>query len=241
MMGEDGSIPTQRLVEQNLAGRIGKMIISPYHMGDIHKIIIDNAGKIIGRHRIGPDDDEIADSFSIEVHSAMNEVFKNNRASLHMKPEYRLLTFGFQSHNVTFRERPAFAIISWHLPFGELFFPKRLEPFRGAEAFVSLALAKQPICMLMIEFETLRLTIRARRSAPVRPFFPLDSEPSQIFQDMVNRGVVRMLHVGVFNPEDKRPTMVFGKKVVEKGSSSISDVEKTRWGWSESDTNRWGY
>jgi hypothetical protein len=116
-----------------------------------------------------------------------------------------------------------------------LFFPERLQSFCRAETFIGPALLKQLFCIVKIESEALRLTIGASRSSSVRSFFPLDSQPPQIFEDVVARGVGRSLHVGIFNAEDESSTMVFCKDMIEEGSASVSDMEKTRWGRSESD------
>jgi len=85
MMGKGRRFPAESLVEEDLTGGIGKMIISSNDMGDVHPIVIDDAGEIVGCHSVRPDNDKIADSFRIEGHSPMNKVFKGDKASLHMK------------------------------------------------------------------------------------------------------------------------------------------------------------
>jgi hypothetical protein len=93
MMGKGRRFPAQRLVEEDLPGGIGKMVISSNHMGHVHQSVIDDAGKIVGCHSVRPDNDKIANSFRIEGHSPMNKVFKSDGASLHMKSKDGRLAF----------------------------------------------------------------------------------------------------------------------------------------------------
>jgi hypothetical protein len=85
MMGKGRRLPTESLVEEDLTGGIGKMIISSNHMGDVHQIVIDDASEIVSCHSVRPDNDKIADSFRIEGHSPMHKVIKGDGASFHMK------------------------------------------------------------------------------------------------------------------------------------------------------------
>jgi hypothetical protein len=71
------------------------MIIPSNHMTDMHEMIIDDARKIVSCHPVRPEDDEISDSLRIEAYLSMDEVFKNDRTSLHVKSEDRVLAFGF--------------------------------------------------------------------------------------------------------------------------------------------------
>jgi hypothetical protein len=67
-------------------------------------MIIDDTGKIISGHPIRPKDDEIPDSLCIKVHLSMDKVFKNDRTSLHMKSENRVLAFGFHFGDLSLGE-----------------------------------------------------------------------------------------------------------------------------------------
>jgi hypothetical protein len=99
MMGKNGRLPAQSLKEENLARCIGKVVVSSNHMADMHQMVIDDAGKIISRHSIGPDDDEIAYPFSIEGHPPVNEIFKGDCSPPHMESKDRRLAFRFPLRN----------------------------------------------------------------------------------------------------------------------------------------------
>jgi hypothetical protein len=85
------------------------------------------------------------------------------------------------------------------------------------------------------------LTIRAIRSVLVRTFLPADPQPLKVFEDVIDGGIRRPFHIRIFNPQDEGPPMTFCKEIIEKGGSSISDMEKPCRGRSEPYSNRWDH
>jgi hypothetical protein len=236
MMAKLRRVPSQSPINQDLPGRVGKVVISTDHMGDAHQMVINHTGKIIGSHSIGADDDEIANSLGIEVHFPVDEILKNDRLSFYPKAEDRTVSFRFHPGDLVFGKGTATAVITGHLSFGELFLPDSLQPFRGAEALVDFSFLKELIRIVMVERKALGLAIGAIGSAPVGTFVPLDSQPMKIFNDLIEGGFRRSLHVRILDPEDEGALMGSGKEVVVEGCSCISDVEKP--GGSRSKTTR---
>jgi hypothetical protein len=118
-----------------------------------------------------------------------------------------------------------------------LFFPERFQPFRGTETFISLSLFQQLLRITLIEGEALGLTIGTILSPPIRTFFPADPQPFKIFEDMVDGGIGRSLHIRIFNSKDENSVVMLCKKVIEKSGSGIPDVEETGGGGSEADAH----
>jgi hypothetical protein len=189
MMAKLGEMPSQSPIDKNLAGGVGEMIISTNHMGDAHQMVIYHTGKIIGSHSIGADDDEIANSFGIEMHFPVNEILKNDRLSFHSEAEDRAVSFGFHPGDLIFGKGTATTVITGHLSFGKLFLPDSLQPFRGAEAFVDFSFLKKLIRIVTIERKALGLAIGAIGSALVGTFVPKDSQPMKIFNDSIKGGL----------------------------------------------------
>jgi hypothetical protein len=61
----------------------------------------------------------------------------------------------------------------------------------------------------------------------------------KIFENTFHGGLGRSLDIGIFNPENEDSPMAFCKDIIEKGSSSVSDMEKTGWGWCKAYPNIW--
>jgi hypothetical protein len=181
MVSEERGLPGQGLIEEDLPGGIGEVILPSDDVSDVHGVVINDAGKIISRHPIGPDDDKIANPGRIEIHLPMDEVLKQDGPSSHVIPEDRLKTGRFHFTDLLFRESAAPPVIAGHLSFGELFFSKVFQPLFGAKTLITLSLLGQSISKFTIDGHPLRLTIRAQGAASVRPFLPGNSKPLEIF------------------------------------------------------------
>jgi hypothetical protein len=235
MMAKSGRVPSESPIDQDLPGRVGKVVISTNHLGNTHEMVINHTGKVVRSHSVGADDDEIANSLGIEVHFSVDEIFKSDRPPFHSKAKDRTVSFRFHPGDLVFGQGTASAVIAGHLSFGKLILPDNLQSFRGAEAFVDFSFLKKLIRVVTVERKTLRLAVGAIGTFPVRTFVPLDSQPMKIFNDAIEGGLRRSLQIRILDPEDEGALMFSGKEVIVQSCSGISDVEKP--GGSRSKTN----
>jgi hypothetical protein len=180
-MCEERGLPGQGLIEENLPGGIREMVFPPNDVTDVHGVVINDTGKIISGHPIGPDDDEIADPGGIEIHLSMDEVLKHDRPFPDVKPQDGVKTGRFHLGNLRLGEGAASSVIPWHLSFGELLFSEIFQPLFGAKALITFSFLRQSIRKFAIDGHPLGLTIRTQGSASVRTFVPGNSKPSKIF------------------------------------------------------------
>jgi hypothetical protein len=132
-------LPAQRLIEKDLSRCVGEMVFPPDDMRHVHRVVIDDARKIISGHPIRPDDDEIADSRRIEIHFSMDEIVKKNRPSSDVKPNNRVEARRFHSGDLCGREGAAAPVIAGHRSPGELFLPKFFESFLRAKTLITFS------------------------------------------------------------------------------------------------------
>ena len=52
-------LPAESVIEAVVLGGRGKVLISPYHMGDAHEMVVHHVGKIVGGIAVGLDQDHI--------------------------------------------------------------------------------------------------------------------------------------------------------------------------------------
>ena len=71
-VGEFRDIKTQRLIHQNLAGRVVHMVITSNYMGYFHHRIIDNHSKVISRVTIAAFYDQVIELVIIKTDIAFN-------------------------------------------------------------------------------------------------------------------------------------------------------------------------
>jgi hypothetical protein len=85
--------------------------------------------------------------------------------------------------------------------------------------------------------ESLRLEIRAKRTANERTFIPVKSEPAHSVENAADHFSRRTLEVSVFDAQDEHAASAPGEQPVEKRGASAADVEVTRGGRGESDAD----
>src|SRR6185436_8333445 len=103
---------------------------------------------------------------------------------------------------------------------------------------VRLAFGDQPLRMLAILLEALRLKVGRVGTADVRPFVPVEPEPPHAVDDARDHVPRRSLGVGVFDAEDERAAVTAGEEPVEQRRARAADVQVAGGGWSEADARR---
>jgi hypothetical protein len=237
MMSKNRRLPSQSAIDQDLPGSVGEVVISPYDMGDMHRMVVDDTGKIVSRHPIGTNDDEITDPVRIEIHPSVDEIFEDNHSLIHPKPENRPETFRFHFRDLPFGEGTASSIIFWHHAPGELLLAKGFKPFGRAETFIDFSFTEQFFRIVTIEREALGLTIGTVLPASIRPFLPEDPQPSEVLEDRLDGSIGRSLRIGIFDPQNECAFFLSGKEIVEEGGASISDMEEPGGSRGETNTN----
>jgi hypothetical protein len=193
VVGEERGLPGKGLVKEDLPGGIGEMVLPSDDVSDVHGVVINDAGKIVSRHAIRPDDDKIANPRRIEIHLSMDEVLKQDWPSSHVKSEDGLKAGRFHLSNLLLGEGAAPSVVAGHLSFGELFFSKVFQPLFGAKTLITLSFLRQSTGQFTIDGCALGLTIRTDGSISVRTFVPENSKPSKIFKNPIDGDIVRSL------------------------------------------------
>ena len=75
-----GHGPAHGVVDDDLPGGVGQVIITADDMGHAHIVIIDHHGMHIGRRAIGTQDDEIIQVLASEYHLTLHVVANNDLA-----------------------------------------------------------------------------------------------------------------------------------------------------------------
>ena len=102
--------------------------------------------------------------------------------------------------------------------------PLGLELLRRAETIVGVAAVEQPLGVLGIEGEALRLAVGPAVAAGVHALVPRQAEPPQVVLDRRFRGRRRSLAVGVLDAQDERAAVVAGQQPVEQRGARVADV-----------------
>ncbi len=66
--------PAHGVIDDDLAGSVGQVVIAADDVGDTHVVVIDDHGEHVGRRAIGAEDDEVIQVFGLEHDFALHLV-----------------------------------------------------------------------------------------------------------------------------------------------------------------------
>jgi hypothetical protein len=96
-----------------------------------------------------------------------------------------------------------------------LFLADFLHAFGRTETRISVSLLDKSLCMFLIDFAPLCLTVRAKRSANIRAFVKWDSQPAQTVHDLLFGAFHKSFLVGIFEPQNKLSARLTSKQIIE--------------------------
>ncbi|EKD80993.1 MAG: hypothetical protein ACD_39C02053G0001 [uncultured bacterium] len=109
--------------------------------------------------------------------------------------------------------------------------------FFFAETWIGRAVIEQATRVFLINFEALRLIIRAVRASNFGTFIPGHAEPFHVAQQAVNGLLGRALNIGIFDAQHKSAAGLTGIKPVKKSRTGSADVKITGWRRRKAHTN----
>ena len=95
----------------------------------------------------------------------------------------------------------------------------------AAETQIGLALGDQTFSVFPVNLQTLGLTIGSIRSAQVRPFVPIETQPLEVGDELVFKTGLAAFNVRVFDAQHHGAAILSGKKPVEQGGTCIANVQ----------------
>ena len=76
------AVPTQRIVNQKLLECVGEVVFTPYHISDLHEVIINNHSEVVDGYAVGTDENDVLDLAVINAHLTSNEILNNRTPCL---------------------------------------------------------------------------------------------------------------------------------------------------------------
>ncbi len=217
----------QRAIQQRLLRRIGNVIGAANHVRNPHIDVVHDYAQLIHRPAarlafLGrSQQNEILNLLVGNFARTKNGVLEwSDRAQRNAKTDGRI--FRAESH-LSFAARAPCDAPRSRLFFRVLGFLDRIAArifFRGAIAIVRRAYGSQFDGRLPMHFQPLRLK--------VRPFVPIDAEPSQAIQDSLNQFRPIAFHVRILNAQNHRAAMAARKQPIEKSRARASHMQIAR-------------
>ena len=119
------------------------MLLTPYYVGDTHKVVVDYAGEVIGREAVAFDDDKIAEFGCIETDLAANHVIDNDCSFGHSETNCNGFALGFCFFDIRFGRQYGGPLINESLFLRLGLFAKFLKLFSCLKAIICPALVEK--------------------------------------------------------------------------------------------------
>ena len=234
----DGLLPAERLVQQVVLGRAGKILAAADDMGDAHQVIVHNIGKVVGGHTVSLDQNLVIQLLDIDLDVAVDNIVKAGHAALgdFLADDIRL-TGGQLGGNLLGGEAAAMSVIVGHLAGGALRLVHFVQALLGAEAVVRLAGLDQLLGILLEHAHALALDIGADRAADVGALVPGQAGGLQRIVDNVCGTLDQTALVGVLNAQDKGAAVVARLQIGVQSRAQIAYMHIACGGRRKAGTN----
>jgi hypothetical protein len=183
---EHRRLEAEILVDQNVLGDRGQPFLATGHMGDLHQVIINDVGHVIGRHAVGLEQhlhvDRIPGDFDLAI-NAVDEFAAAFGRDLH--PHHMRLAGFDAGGDFLGCEVQAAAVIFRRLAGGALGGAHLVEALGRAEAAEAVTVFNDLVDIGTVDVLALALAVGAVGSADVRAFRPGQAAPFQRVENLL--------------------------------------------------------
>ena len=198
------NLPAERLVQQVVLGRGGKILIAADHMGDAHGVVVHHIGKVIGWHAIALDENLIVQRAAFHGHIAVHLIMEGHGPlSGHLLPDDIGDTRRQLLGDLLLGKIAAVTVIAGCHAGGLLHLTHLVQPLLITEAVVGVTAFHQLLGVFLKHAHSLALDIGAHRAADIGTFVPLQTGFLQCLIDDLHGAFHLALLVGVLYPQQK--------------------------------------
>jgi hypothetical protein len=179
-----GRLPAERLVEHHVLGRRREPLLGANHVGDLHQVVVDHVGQVIGRKAVRLEQNLIVDLRVVELHLAAQPIDEHRLARAgHGHAHHERLAGRRPPLPLLARAPAAEPVVADEQPLAPLLVTNGLQPLGRAEAAIRAAAGHELGDLGGVDLRPLRLTVGAERTADVGPLVPLQAHPVERAQD----------------------------------------------------------
>src|SRR5574344_14519 len=233
------SLPAERFVQKNMLGRGADPFVAAEHVRRPHQMIVHDACEMVRGESVALDEHEIVEDFVLVFDVPADLVFESGHTrERNLEADDGLLARGDALLRFFARNVAAMAVIARHGDAGLLLFlADFLQTFLGAEAVIGITRIQEFLDLLMVNVEAGALEIRTDAAFAAGAFVPLESEPLEVAHQVLERGFVIALAVGVLDAQVKSAARRLRKEVVVKSGARAAHMEVTCGARSETDAD----
>ena len=220
-VAEGGEGAAQGVVEENLFGRVGDVIVAAQHMGDLHGDVVGDHCKVVGGRAIAAQNDKVVDAVVLEADGSMYKIVPGGFALGNPEADGKGIAgldaaalLGGRQLGGTFARKAGHALSSA----GDRCIAGARELGLGGE----VAVGEPPLQKLQ---RALPMTFGAMRLED-RFLVPVQSQPAQSIQELGDVLGAAAAPVGVLNAQQKGPALAARQKPVEERGAGATDMQR---------------
>ena len=227
-MREGGHVEAERLVDEDLARRVGQVVVAADDVRDAHVRVVAHHGEVVGGASVGAHDDHVVHHLGREAHVAVHGVVELDGAAVlgHAQaPHVRLA--GLDARGSLGRvEVAARAVVArvaalFRLGFGAL----GVQLVLRAEAGVHAAALLHELERLGVGVRALRLEVGAGSSPHLGALVPVQPQPLHGVEDDSHVLLGGALGVGVLDAQDEVAAHRAGERPVVDGRAGPAHMQ----------------
>ncbi len=232
---EGGNRHAESLVDEDLLGRIGEVIVAADNVRDRHGCIIDGNGEVISGSAIGSDQNEVVDSIDRECHITAYSVRENDIATAigHLQAPHVRLTCQDARGGGLGIERAACTVVSRKPTLGTTGLTLGVQFGRRTEARIRPTGRLETLERLRITPGALGLEVWAVIATDTGAFIVIEAEPLHGTKNRLGVLLGRAFRVCVLDAKDECAAVAAGKGPVIDRGTGAADVQMTCRAWRE--------
>ncbi len=225
-MGVARRLRAEGAKQEQLAGRVGEVIVTSDHVGDAHVAIVHDGGEVVAGDAVGAHDDEVPDGGVADRDGSAHEVVDHDVSVRHQEAHGGPLP-GLETTPYLCRlKAEAAAVVARRAVLAQGDPAQLLEALLAAEAVVGGAARQELAGRQAVALEALALPVRRARAADVRTLVPLQAHPAQVLEDGGFVPLLRAHSIGVVDAHHEVTLRVPGEEIVEQGRTRRADVQR---------------
>ena len=226
----------KRAVQDDLAGRRRKQVLTAQHMGDLHERVVDRVHQSVERVAVGAHDDVVRHRAGLEGDLAADQVRERDVLVGHAQAQDGLASLGAEGGDLLLRQVAVKAVVAelGVLTFGAV---TLLDLLGGRVGLVGVAGLEQAGGHVTVDVHALALAVGAVRASLTDALVPVEAQPLQGLDDLVEGLLGVAGGIRVFDAEDEGSSRVAGVGPVEQARTDHADVRGSCGRGAEADAN----
>ena len=193
----------ERLVHEDLSGRIDDVVVAARDERDLHLDVVHHRAEVVERHSVGTQDHLVLQLLVLRGDLALHEIAEGRRAFVRHAEADHGAGRAFGQVFVAARSGIFERVLLLRRLLAQL-----VEELLAAVAPIGASVRDQRRRVLLVCREAVHLEVRCVRATDLRSLVPGEPEPPQPVEDRLLRLLRAALAIGVLDPQDERALLL---------------------------------